>query len=276
MTTVSPAGIDSGAGPRSFSAARERLASRQKSAKGAPAYSRYVNRPIGRVLAAAAYVVGLTPNAVTAISAAFSFAGIAVLALVPPSWWSGALITVALVLGYALDSADGQLARLRGGGSRSGEWLDHIIDATKISTLHLAVLVAAFRWFELDVRWLLVPLVFTVVNAVLFFAMTLNDQLRRNAGAATASATVGTAQEPTATTSTLRSLLVLPTDYGLLCWVFLLLGAPSAFFIAYSVFAAGSLGFAVLALPKWFRDMAALDDSAALDAPRASVPRASV
>lgn len=259
MTALDPAAkAVTTAVPRSFGAARRSLASRQKSSKGAPAYSRFVNRPIGRVFAAAAYTAGLTPNAVTAISAVFSFAGIAVLALVAPSWWSGVLITLALVLGYALDSADGQVARLRGGGSPSGEWLDHVIDATKISCLHLAVLVAAYRWFGLPEWWLLVPMIFTIVNAVLFFAMVLNDQLRRNAGVATASATVGTAAAPAATTSALRSILVLPTDYGLLCWVFLLLGAPTVFAVGYSVFALGSLGFAVLALPKWFRDMAAL------------------
>lgn len=257
MTTIDPAAP--GVVPRTFGAARRSLASRQKSSKGAPAYSRFVNRPVGRVLAAAAYTAGLTPNVVTGISAAFSFAGIAVLALVPPSWWSGVLVALALVLGYALDSADGQLARLRGGGSRSGEWLDHIVDATKISTLHLAVLVAAYRWFALPEWWLLIPMIFAIVNAVLFFAMMLNDQLRRAAGVATASATVGTTAAPTATTSSLRSLLVLPTDYGLLCWVFLLLGSPAAFAVGYSVFAFGSLGFAVLALPKWFRDMGSLD-----------------
>ena len=46
-----------------------RLAAAQKRrAPGSPAYSIYVNRPIGRRLAAAAYLAGLTPNAVTAPS----------------------------------------------------------------------------------------------------------------------------------------------------------------------------------------------------------------
>ena len=65
------------------------------------------------------------------------------------------------MLGYALDSADGQLARLRGGGSLTGEWLDHVIDSFKISTLHLAVLVMAYRFFPTPTWWLLVPLVFS-------------------------------------------------------------------------------------------------------------------
>ena len=46
----------------------------QKTSKGAPAYSRLVNRPLGRVFAAVAHVAGATPNMVTAISAGFTSA----------------------------------------------------------------------------------------------------------------------------------------------------------------------------------------------------------
>ena len=62
------------------------------------------------------------------------------------------------MFGYALDSADGQVARLTGGGSLLGEWLDHMIDSTKIAALHLAVLLHACRHTDLPAGWLLVPL----------------------------------------------------------------------------------------------------------------------
>ena len=85
-----------------------RLAAAQKRrAPGSPAYSIYVNRPVGRRLAAAAYLAGLTPNAVTAISAAFTFSAIAVIALAPPTPLTGAGIGLLLIIGYALDAADG-------------------------------------------------------------------------------------------------------------------------------------------------------------------------
>ena len=46
------------------------LASAQKgAARSAPAYSRFVNRRLGRLLAAWAYRRGLSPNAVTGLSA---------------------------------------------------------------------------------------------------------------------------------------------------------------------------------------------------------------
>jgi phosphatidylglycerophosphate synthase len=236
----------------SYRSALNGLRSAQKSSKGAPAYSRFINRRLGRLLAAAAYRLGMTPNAVTAVSAAFSLAAIAGLALFEPTPVLGLLVTLGLVIGYALDAADGQLARLQGGGSSSGEWLDHMIDATKISSLHLAVLISAYRFFDLDNGWLLVPIGFTVVAAVSFFGMTLNDQLRRNQGLARSASAVRAS-------SPLRSLLVLPTDYGVLCLIFLALGWPTLFFAAYTALFAGCAIFLVLAARKWFGDMRRLD-----------------
>ena len=169
---------ESGA-PAGFSAALRRLQRAQKSSRGAPAYSLYVNRPLGRVLAAAAYGIGLTPNQVTAVSALFTFSGLVVLALAPAEPLVGLLVAVLLVLGYALDSADGQLARLTGGGSLGGEWLDHMVDSVKVVAFHLAVLVTLYRSFDLDQLWLLVPLVFAVASSVHFFGMILVDLFRR-------------------------------------------------------------------------------------------------
>ncbi|MGO2180533.1 hypothetical protein [Cellulosimicrobium funkei] len=68
-----------------FGAAMTRLHDAQKSSSGAAAYSRFVNRPLGRPLAAGAYVLGLTPDAVTLVSAATTLAGIATIALAEPT-----------------------------------------------------------------------------------------------------------------------------------------------------------------------------------------------
>ena len=225
-----------------------RLAAAQKRrAPGSPAYSIYVNRPVGRRLAAAAYLAGLTPNAVTAISAAFTFSAIAVIALAPPTPLTGVGIGLLLIMGYALDAADGQLARLRGGGSPAGEWLDHVVDAAKLSSLHLAVLVGWFRFLELpSPALLLVPLGFAIVAAVLFFAMILNDFLRARRDGSPRARTEG---------GGIRSLLVLPTDYGVLCIAFLFFGAPVVFVPLYALLFLANTAYALLALPKWFREM---------------------
>ena len=56
--------------PQGFGDSLNRLKNAQKSNTGAPLYSVLVNRPMGRVFAAAAHQVGLTPNGVTDISPA--------------------------------------------------------------------------------------------------------------------------------------------------------------------------------------------------------------
>ena len=231
-----------------------RLQAAQKSAKGAPIYSLLVNRPLGRVFAAAAHRVGLTPDQITIVSALFTFTGIALVALVPPSPIQAVLVTFMLVLGYALDAADGQLARLRGGGSLTGEWLDHVIDSFKIATLHLAVLVSVYRFFDVPEVWLLVPLLFAAVYVIHFFGMLLTDLLTRNA-----QLTLGSGKEQPEPASMLKSALKLPTDYGLLCLVFLLLAYPPAFLWAYLVLALATAGYTALVLVAWYRRLRALD-----------------
>ena len=234
-----------------FGGTVRRLAGAQKPpAVGSPAYSRFVNRRIGRYLAAGAYQLELTPNQVTAVSAAFSAAGIALVALVDPLWWTGVLVALALALGYALDSADGQLARLRGGGSPAGEWLDHVVDCMKILTLHAAVLISFYRFGDLADGWLLVPLAYLVVESTAFFAMTLNDQLKRGRVATRAVGPV--------VPSLRRSLLVLPTDYGVLCLMFLVLGWRTGFLAGYGLLLAANALYLLAALVKWYRVMAAL------------------
>jgi phosphatidylglycerophosphate synthase len=237
----------------SLRATLRRLSAAQKGAAGAPAYSRFVNRKLGRLLAAVAFHAGLTPNAVTGISAAFTATGIALLALVPPSAPMGLAVAGCLILGYALDAADGQLARLRGGGSPAGEWLDHMVDAAKASSLHLAVLIGFYRFGTVDAGWLLlVPLGYCVVDAVTYFGTMLNEALRAQHGVATR------AQRTAQRVGVGRSLLTLPTDYGLLACVFVLFGAPWLFVPTYTFLFLAAAGFLALASVKWFREMGRL------------------
>ncbi|MFC5381899.1 CDP-alcohol phosphatidyltransferase family protein [Aquipuribacter nitratireducens] len=226
----------------------------QKSGKGAPAYSLYVNRWLGRRFAVLAYLAGLRPNHVTAISAAFSFAAIAVLVLVPVGWLTGVVVSACLVLGYALDAADGQLARLRRQSSVSGEWLDHMVDCVKISSLHLAVAVSLYRFTDLPDAVLLLPLGYAVVGAVSFFGQILNEQLRRNVGGE-ARVLGPDSRRP----SLVRALAKIPLDYGVLCLVFLLLGSPVAFLVGYGVMFAAASGYLLLACVAWYRTMRGLD-----------------
>jgi phosphatidylglycerophosphate synthase len=237
--------------------ARELSATAGKSNRGAPGYSRWVNRPLGRQLAILAFQVGLTPNQVTLVSGAVTLTGIAVLALAPATIPVGFTVAALLALGYALDSADGQLARMRGRGSTTGEWLDHVIDCVKIASLHMAVLVAWYRSFDLPAEALVLPMVFGIQASTFFFTKILTDALRAAHARTDGDAAPSTPPVP-GRAPVLASLAVLPLDYGLLCIVFALLGFHTVFLWAYSTLAV--LGVALLAagFAKWYRDLSRL------------------
>lgn len=226
----------------------------QKSSSGAPAYSRFVNRPLGRIFAAIAHSLKMTPNQVTAISAICSFSAIAIVALAAPSLFSSLIVVALLVLGYALDSADGQLARLRGGGSPRGEWLDHMVDATKMSSIHLAVVICWARFYEIDFGWLLVPLGFTLVSTVFFFGVISSDLIRRSSGAGPRA---WSAKDQKVRSSPMFALAVLPADYGLLMLVFASLWSQSVFITLYTALFVVNALILVASLVRWYRSLAA-------------------
>lgn len=233
-----------------------RLARAQKSNRGAGGYSRWINRPLGRQIAAIAYLCGLTPNQVSAISAVFSYLAITALALLRPTVLVGILVAIGLIIGYAFDSADGQVARLRGGGSAAGEWLDHVIDAAKIVGLHSAIAICWFRYYDVDRTTLLVPLGYGLVASVFFFAIVLADMLRRIASAKAGGSGVTTATvDSDEAAPWLRSLLVLPNDYGLLCLAVVLLGMHEAFVVIYLVLFVANTVLLLVACVRWFREM---------------------
>ncbi|MFD4024104.1 CDP-alcohol phosphatidyltransferase family protein [Streptomyces sp. NPDC058576] len=227
----------------------------QKSAKGVSLYSRYVNRPAGRVLAAGAYRAGMTPNQVTLTSALFTYGAVASVALVEPSWTLAVLVWAALAVGFAFDSADGQLARLTGRGGPDGEWLDHVVDCGKLLLVHTAVLISFYRFGELPSQaWLLLPLGFQLAAVVTFCAGLLREHL----GKAAASALGPSWAAAPAPVSQVRAVALLPADYGVFCLVFLLLGAPGAFRAGYAVLAVVHTLFLAAFLAKWFRELKAL------------------
>lgn len=234
-----------------FRHALGQLGGAQKSKVGVPAYLRYVNRRVGGWIAAAGYALGLTPNHLTAISAAWSAAGIAALALVDPTLPMAVLVALALAAGYAFDSADGQLSRVRGDGKPSGEWLDHVVDVAKTSSLHAGVLISLHRFGDLGSEaWLLVPIAFGIVNVTFFFGMMLRDQLGgrpAKGGATEGSSGAGSA---------VRSVVLLPMDYGTLCWSFVLLAAPAAFLAAYGALLAFMAAFTAQSFVKAYRTLA--------------------
>lgn len=234
----------------SFTWALTELSRAQKPRRGVSVYSRFINRPLGRLLAAACFALRMSPNAVTLASAVMTAVGLAVLLAGPPSAWRAITVMLLLVLGFALDSADGQVSRLTGRGSPAGEWLDHVVDAGKMVAVHGSVLVALYLYVPVTPGLLVLPLAFQVVAVVTFAGGLLVDLLKRSLPATGAAAT----REP----STVRALALLPADYGILALSFVLFGWPAAFLVAYALLLAANLVIAVLLLVKWFGELQAL------------------
>ena len=233
-----------GARYRSSLAALEQA---QKSPRGVSLYSTWVNRPVGRRLASLADVLDLTPNHVTVVSAACSLTAVVLLAVLTPSALLGLVVGGLLVLGFALDSADGQLARLHRSGSRSGEYLDHMLDCAVKTTLHAAVLVSFYRSGERGLE-LLVPLAFSTVSVLLFFGGILVSKLRQQSppDAARPGERVG---------DWTSSVLLLPADHGVLCLSFLLLGSGELFFAVYTLLLLVNAALTAVFAVVWMREL---------------------
>jgi phosphatidylglycerophosphate synthase len=237
-TIPAPTLLGSGSsGSRPRIRVREALAelrSVQKPGGGFPAYTRWVNRRLARYPAALLASWGLGPNAVTAASAIASAAAVALVVAAPADAGTAVAAAVLLALGYVLDSADGQVARLTGRGSVAGEWLDHVVDAIRTPAIHLAVLAGLARqgapvWLQA------VAMLYCVVAVGQFMSQILAEQLSGRQHRA-----------PAGRGGVKQSFLTLPTDTGVLCWSFVLWGAPALFAVVYTaLFAANALHAAV-------------------------------
>ena len=191
----------------------------QKPGHGVPAYTRWVNRRVARYFAAAAVAMGITPNALL------------------------------FALGYGLDSADGQVARVTGASSPAGEWLDHVVDSIRVPCIHLAALVGFIRYpqhFSLtgaadgfpsgwSLWWL--PMAFTVLTAGHFMSQILAEQLRNNRKTAAPS-----------TGGTMRSFINLHMDAGTLCWIFIVWGFGPLFVVVYALLFAANAATVLLSM----------------------------
>lgn len=218
----------SSAGKYRFRETLSRLNAAQKPGVGVPAYTRWVNRRVARVFAAGAVAVGITPNGVTALSALTSIIAIAILLYFPPTFLIGLLAAFLFALGYALDSADGQVARVTGNSSPAGEWLDHVVDAMRTPAMHLAILVGFIKYpaswpiTGWQLWWL--PLAFSVLMTGHFMSQILAEQLRKKHAV----------KEPSSG-GNLRSFVNLHMDSGTFCWLFILWGTGWGFFVAYGL-----------------------------------------
>ncbi|MDQ0848578.1 phosphatidylglycerophosphate synthase [Arthrobacter sp. B3I9] len=236
--------------PRFAESFRE-LRKAQKGKKGVPLYTLYINRPAGRVIAAALRNTPFQPNHVTFTGAVITYGALLWLAFGAGSGGGFALVGLALAVGFILDSADGQLARLQGRSSKLGEWLDHVLDSGRIVLLHGAVFCFLLRATTVPPLWLAVLCgSFLFANSAIFFAGALLDQLNRQP-------TPGQrGHNPDKGKTELRSVLTLPVDYGISCLVMATVPWTGVFIPAYATLALCHCLFAGAFAVKSYRTLA--------------------
>ena len=98
------------------------------------------------------------------------------------------------------------------------------------------------------------PVAFVVVDMMSFFGLVTMPLLRRLHGRQTGRRRA--AEHP------LRMWLILPTDYGVFCWMFVLLAWPRLFLAATAMFVVNTLVM-VPVLAKWWRELRVMDRAVA-------------
>lgn len=224
------------------------LGEAQKPGLGVPAYMRWVNRRWGRYCAAVAFRWRMSPTGVSVLSIVMTLTGLAAfLTLIAAEQpvIAGVAAAVMLAFGFALDSADGQLARLQGTSSIRGEWLDHSLDAVRLPTVHL-VIAAGFLlagWAPMAV----VAMVYSVLASATFLSQNLAGLLRDKR------------EGERERVRRLQSWLLLPADPGVLCWSFALWGIFPVFAVFYALLAVANASHMLLSAARRWRELGKAD-----------------
>jgi phosphatidylglycerophosphate synthase len=143
--------------------------------RGGGLYSEAVSQPFGSAIALAAARMGLTPTALTLINLVLGLsASVTVVVVAPrmaagavPAWAVGLGALVAWQVAYALDCADGQLARATGQASPAGARLDVLCDVAAHIALVTALASVAYAYRPGPPVWLIAVFVGTwMVNLV--------------------------------------------------------------------------------------------------------------
>ena len=229
---------------RSYREVLARTNAAQKPGAGVPAYTRWVNRRLARYAAAAAYRLGMSPNGVSVLSLGCSVTGLALLLVLGDKQvLAGVVAAVLLALGYVLDSADGQLARLSGTAGRSGEWLDHLFDAVRAPAVHLVVAAGVLLREEATEALAVLAAAYALLVTAQFMSQMLAGMMLD------AHASVRTPPRER------QSWLLLPTDTGVLCWTFVLWGFPVAFAAVYVALFCANAVHAGASMRRRFREL---------------------
>jgi len=226
-----------------------KLDNSQKKGSGTPVYTRYVNRFIGRLLAAIFATFNISPNTVSFFSAGLTFISFVLFLLMPSiTILESSILVLVLYFSYALDSADGQLARLLSRQSKQGEWLDHFLDALKIPFSHgVAILFIISKIETITYTHLVFFLVIISLSSANFLSNILKSKLLVSKNSETTTMSHKT--------NIVRSVLTLPLDYGFFITIFLFAYEINIFSTIYYFYGIVLILYSILLFFKTWREL---------------------
>jgi len=232
--------------PKEFKANYENLRDLQKGSKGTPAYTRYINRWFGKVFASFLGCFKVSPNAISLTSGLLTIiAFVSFLLFKEITFLTSFLLVILLLFAYALDSADGQLARLLKKQSKKGEWLDHTLDAIKIPFGHGVAIILIVQKTDFEGFLLIFYLFLLSLASARFFSNILKTKL------------IDYKSKPEKKDNPridlLRSILLLSGDYAVFISFFTLTFNPKLFFITYTVWGFLTIFLSIIGLLKTWR-----------------------
>lgn len=221
----------------------------QKKGTGTPLYTRFVNRWLGQVFASIFAKWNASPNTISYISAIISLGTyISFLFITDLSIYHSLILYFLLVIGFALDSADGLVARLLSKQSVKGEWLDHSFDAIKIPLGHGVAFLLIINGIELSIYMQLFLLLILVAASSQFLSNILKGVLRDKKDTKDSHTKEHTFD--IRSKSFIRSVLTLPLDYGLFMIFFIFTPYIDLFYKIYAVWGGFYILFTILSFVK--------------------------
>ncbi|MBN1971470.1 MAG: CDP-alcohol phosphatidyltransferase family protein [Candidatus Delongbacteria bacterium] len=222
----------------------------QKGSLGTPAYTRYINRWFGRLFASFIALFEITPNAISLLSSIITLISfILFLLLNKIHFFTSLVLVILLMLGYALDSADGQLSRLLIKQSKRGEWLDHTLDAIKIPLGHGVAIFYIINTWAINHSWFVLYLILLSLTSGRFLSNILKTKLIDYKSKKS--------QVDSTNNDVIKSILLLPEDYGVYILLFLFTCKPNLFFVAYTIWGSIIILLSIFGLIKSWRDFSA-------------------
>lgn len=190
---------------------------------------------LGAGLAFFASRVGVSPNQLTLLSMVIVISSMVLMLMGGMgNVLVAACVVVLMVLSYALDCADGQLARATKQCSKLGAWLDHLVDSCKIFVVHLSVgwmLISTEHIHGLSPGWCFLAMAVNIAGSALYFFAWNFKVLIAGEGLI-----VRLADESRQNRIRLLQFSHQFTDYGWFPLLFILLIDPEKFALAYLIY----------------------------------------